>query len=65
MKRRKGKISRALRFNYAAKQLKTTPTIDRLVHPGVILAVKARDQSHLFKKVVSYWPVKNVLRTIT
>jgi hypothetical protein len=43
MKRRKGKISRALRFNYAAKQLKTTPTIDRLVHPGVILAVKARE----------------------
>lgn len=35
------------------------------MHPGVILAVKAKEQSYLFKKVVNYWPLKNVLRTIT
>ncbi|CAD8185807.1 unnamed protein product [Paramecium pentaurelia] len=65
MKRRKGKIQRALRLNFATRQMKQIPTIDRLTHPGVLLAIKARDQSHLFKKVVAYWPVKNVLRTIT
>ncbi|CAD8128062.1 unnamed protein product [Paramecium sonneborni] len=65
MKRRKGKIQRALRLNFATRQMKQIPTIDRLTHPGVLLAIKARDQSHLFKKVVAYWPVKNVLRTIS
>ncbi|CAD8127260.1 unnamed protein product [Paramecium sonneborni] len=65
IKRRKGKIQRALRLNFATRQMKQMPTIDRLTHPGVLLAIKARDQSHLFKKVVAYWPVKNVLRTIS
>ncbi|CAK69301.1 unnamed protein product (macronuclear) [Paramecium tetraurelia] len=65
MKRRKGKIQRALRLNFATRQMKQIPTIDRLTHPGVLLAIKAREQSHLFKKVVAYWPVKNVLRTIS
>ncbi|CAK67716.1 unnamed protein product (macronuclear) [Paramecium tetraurelia] len=65
LKRRKGKIQRALRMNFATRQMKQLPTIDRLTHPGVLLAIKAREQSHLFKKVVAYWPVKNVLRTIS
>lgn len=39
--------------------------LDKMTHPGVILAVKAKEQSYLFKKIVNYWPIKNVLRTLT
>ncbi|CAK84613.1 unnamed protein product (macronuclear) [Paramecium tetraurelia] len=63
-KRKKNRITKALQFNFQTKQNKVN-VIDRLMHPGVILAVKAREQSYLFKKVVNYWPLKNVLRTIT
>ncbi|CAD8173037.1 unnamed protein product [Paramecium pentaurelia] len=63
-KKKKNRITKALQFNFQQKQNKVN-VIDRLMHPGVILAVKAREQSYLFKKVVNYWPLKNVLRTIT
>ncbi|CAD8179246.1 unnamed protein product [Paramecium octaurelia] len=63
-KKKKNRITKALQFNFQQKQTKVN-VIDRLMHPGVILAVKAREQSYLFKKVVNYWPLKNVLRTIT
>ncbi|CAD8115280.1 unnamed protein product [Paramecium primaurelia] len=63
-KKKKNRITKALQFNFQQKQNKVN-VIDRLMHPGVILAIKAKEQSYLFQKVVNYWPFKNVLRTIT
>ena len=38
---------------------------DKLMHPGLILAMKVRDQYHNLKRAVNFLPIKNVLRIIT
>jgi hypothetical protein len=38
---------------------------DKLMHPGLILAMKVREQFQILKKAVHFLPIKNILRYIT